>query len=789
MSANRPGPSGLFPNLARTRDDLSSAWVQMFRDLSTRVRESGLNPDAPAQQPTYNPGMERYGTETLFPDSGAAGMRPDPTPEEIAESRAAIGRFGRDVLFGPERGSAIPFVDEASDVERLVRDWGLSEQEFRASAEAFGEGRIGSGLGWGLLGTMAAVPIGGWAGRAIGKLGKAAKSVEPQITVRASDVKRVEGIGEHWFDIPDVTRPGEMTRLPGGSGRDPGGQMTLGGRPMRRSEVPDELFHVTTDMQGIMSDGMIRVSRGMNQGAGGYSGTGAVSTTASREIAESIAADLRVFAGLKDFKTHDEVIDFFTDMMRSQNFDADIIENVVAAARRQIGEATQPAHTGKYLFDQVQWQRRMFGGPPPTIILGDPLSDYWRAVRPNNIDIIPIRKNMIPDEALVSNYDLGQRSLDEIQVYSDIPVSGRAGGEGADVGRAANATEAWGRVLSPQTKTVAGTELRSIGVGDSAFIPAVSADGKPRLQVVTRSESAMPADPSTVVPFSPDARLRPLVKTGEEIAPTHVYRVMSRQEFELARERGYIQSAGDRNLVSGEGTVFSLRPTGEFYAPASGDGVVVRVRYDDADGWFVGPEGPSYVKTESQIPFDRVDAFEEFGSRGANAAQGVRSPLVQEGATTVPGPWAERALRAGDAAEVPTEWARQFQEYDRRANPIAGSDLDAIKASILQEGFRDPLIIEVGLNGRISLIEGNHRLAAALELGLENVPVRVITSREGPAGSRFSREGISQPSIVRVQEGVGDGWYLKPSDAIVGVPDPVSSTPNLDKIGRGGGVR
>ena len=581
------------PELPDADSSTLSGWLQNF---GARFRNTS---DVPHEGPTYNPGMEQFATDTLFPDSGTAGMRPDPTPEEIAESRAAIGRFGRDVLFGPERGSAIPFVDEASDAERLIRDWGLSEQEFRASAEAFGEGRIGSGLGWGLLGTMAAVPVGGWAGRAIGKLGKAARGVEPQITVRASDVKRVDGMGEHWYDIPDVTRPGETTRLPGGSGRDPGGQMTLGGRPMERAEVPDELFHVTTNMDGIMADGMIRVSEGLNRGAGGYSGTGAVSTTASRQVAETLRDDLIVFATIKTFRTNQEALDFFLDLARKSNFDeAGLTRMVERSEQIARSERATPTDLGKQLFNDWSFSRQHYGGPPSSIILGDPAGDYWRTVRPENIDILPIRKNMIPEEALVSNYDLGQRSLDEIQVYSDIPVSGRAGGE---------------------------------------------------------------------------------------------------------------------------------------------------------------------------------------------VAQAARSPLVQEGATTVPGAWAERALRAGDAVEVPTEWLADFREFNRRVNPVGQDNVEILKRSILEEGFGDALILEVGLNGRARLIEGNHRIVAALELGLENVPVRVITARNvREAGV----QGGSLPSRpVTVQKNIGDGWELSPSEAIVGVPDPVANTPNLNQIGRAAGVR
>ena len=156
------------PELPDADSSTLSGWLQNF---GSRFRNTS---DVPHEGPTYNPGMERYATETMFPDSGTAGVRPDPTPEEIAASRAAIGQFGRDVFFGPERESVLPFVDDASDPERLIRDWGLSEQEFRLSGQAFSEGRLGAGAGWGALATMAAIPVVGWAGRGLVKAGRAA---------------------------------------------------------------------------------------------------------------------------------------------------------------------------------------------------------------------------------------------------------------------------------------------------------------------------------------------------------------------------------------------------------------------------------------------------------------------------------------------------------------------------------------------------------------------------------------------------------------------------------------
>jgi hypothetical protein len=99
------------------------------------------------------------------------------------------------------------------------------------------------------------------------------------------------------------------------------------------------------------------------------------------------------------------------------------------------------------------------------------------------------------------------------------------------------------------------------------------------------------------------------VPVGEARPPQHVYRVMSTEEFDQARSNGYIKSDERMNVASGEGTVTSLRSTGDFYAPVDGsDYRVVRIKYDDADGWRTDAVD-SYIKTQERVPFDRVDVY------------------------------------------------------------------------------------------------------------------------------------------------------------------------------------
>lgn len=128
------------------------------------------------------------------------------------------------------------------------------------------------------------------------------------------------------------------------------------------------------------------------------------------------------------------------------------------------------------------------------------------------------------------------------------------------------------------------------------------------------------------------------------------------------------------------------------------------------------------------------------------------------GQTAVPGAWANNPT----AELVPTGWLGQFAEFER-----SGQRVDELASDISARGFDDPLILEVGLNGRASLIEGNHRLAAAQRLGLGSVPVRVVTARNVTRATG----GDAAPVVLR--EGVGSGKLLKPSEAVENIPSAI----------------
>lgn len=202
-----------------------------------------------------------------------------------------------------------------------------------------------------------------------------------------------------------------------------------GQRMMPYEEVPNEIYHVTTNAPAVNQSGVLRVSGGQNQGVGGISGRGAVSFTVSPQVAESLAQDLKVFAELKNLETPEQTLDYFRNLLRSEGLDDNAINSwfdTWGVTRPDVLELYSKPGKGpafaKHIFTNYDHSRRYWSDRPPSIIIGDPDSPYWRTVSPEDIGIVRVPKNNLPQEALIMDYDLGQGSLEEIQVYGDVPL-------------------------------------------------------------------------------------------------------------------------------------------------------------------------------------------------------------------------------------------------------------------------------------------------------------------------------------------------------------------------------
>jgi len=82
--------------------------------------------------------------------------------------------------------------------------------------------------------------------------------------------------------------------------------------------------------------------------------------------------------------------------------------------------------------------------------------------------------------------------------------------------------------------------------------------------------------------------------------------------------------------------------------------------------------------------------------------------------------------------EIPVEFLEKFAVDKKEYGEEARANVDLLKKQIKKDGIKEPLRLECSgprlerMNVDALLIEGNHRLIAARELGMQRVPVTIV---------------------------------------------------------------
>lgn len=115
----------------------------------------------------------------------------------------------------------------------------------------------------------------------------------------------------------------------------------------------------------------------------------------------------------------------------------------------------------------------------------------------------------------------------------------------------------------------------------------------------------------------------------------------------------------------------------------------------------------------------------------------------------------ERPNLAPFITYVDVDLLDNYKEFDRRAYPIKGEHyLDELKAKIKTDGIIYPLALSYGVeDGRLSIGEGNHRLAIAKELGIKQVPVYVKLYRKNGKGKKVAAKRVVAYDTIYDKQG------------------------------------
>jgi hypothetical protein len=115
---------------------------------------------------------------------------------------------------------------------------------------------------------------------------------------------------------------------------------------------------------------------------------------------------------------------------------------------------------------------------------------------------------------------------------------------------------------------------------------------------------------------------------------------------------------------------------------------------------------------------------------------------------------------------VPVETMKRYMHVDRTAPDMSHyteEDWAALKQS-LEQGWTEPLMILYYSKDRTAVLgEGNHRLAAAIQLGMDSVPVRVWRMSMAGSESSYADNVVPVPGMTPNKHGYVPA-DLKPSD-------------------------
>ena len=137
------------------------------------------------------------------------------------------------------------------------------------------------------------------------------------------------------------------------------------------------------------------------------------------------------------------------------------------------------------------------------------------------------------------------------------------------------------------------------------------------------------------------------VKLGTEPIE-HVYRAMSKTEWDQARTRGYILSDKRGDITAGEGTNAAADPRDAASYLPRGRGVITKITVRPEDQWHtIGAD--SYLRTRAKIPLTRVEHAVEFRRAGKYgnefAARPARHHLAPAAAAGAAPRWDEALHR------------------------------------------------------------------------------------------------------------------------------------------------
>jgi len=189
------------------------------------------------------------------------------------------------------------------------------------------------------------------------------------------------------------------------------------------------------------------------------------------------------------------------------------------------------------------------------------------------------------------------------------------------------------------------------------------------------------------------------------------------------------------------------------------------------------PEAQPQTEVPQQAEAEKVDELRDSTKISQNQAI---SPVEDVVAPSVKKPILNKKIDVEDSSNrkglIPISELEDFIGEDRNGNaamPNSRETIDKLKEDIAKNGFKEPIVLvydKFSNDGEASIIEGNHRIIAAKELGFTEIPVRI---EKGTLRSDESRKSDGMFPLNRKKIGnINDTRGVKGSDLGLTVRQP-----------------
>jgi len=198
--------------------------------------------------------------------------------------------------------------------------------------------------------------------------------------------------------------------------------------------IPDIIYHVTPNADAIQASGLLRA--GGVGGLGGDKNDQIVSFTISKPVAENLKSAMLIMSNVArevgpepPMRTPEreawgtKTVEAFAKGAKAEGWDYKLEPNYEEAKSdyglsdwsTQFMGRRDSAHMDKETYQTPErWRNPLFFGVT---------QQYWANVDPKSLGIISIPKANLNTGALITDFDLGQRNLEEVRSYGDVPIT------------------------------------------------------------------------------------------------------------------------------------------------------------------------------------------------------------------------------------------------------------------------------------------------------------------------------------------------------------------------------